>query len=141
MKMGYRPGATPRRTGPKNAPPADVDAYLATLRDAGKRAALEALREQIRAIVPDGVEAISYSMPAFKYKGRPLVGFSAAGEHLSFHTMSPAVKARFDSELAGYSTTKEAVHFTPDRPLPNALIERLVRARMAETDAVGEREG
>jgi len=144
MKMAYRPGSTPRREGAtgttprsqgsRGAPPANVDAYLARVADDGQRSALQDLRRMVREVVPDGVEAISYGMPTFKHKGRPLVGFSAAKEHLSFHTMSPDVKAALGEDLAGFSTTKEAVHFTPDRPLPRALVERAVRARIAENE-------
>jgi uncharacterized protein YdhG (YjbR/CyaY superfamily) len=80
------------------------------------------------------MEVISYGMPAFKYRGRPLVGFTAGKSTCSFHTMSPAVKASLEDELKGYSTTKEAIHFKPDAPLPRALVERIVRARVAEIE-------
>lgn len=135
MKMAWQPGAArPRRAGPRNAPPADHDAYLAGVADADKRAALEDLRRTIHEAAPEAVEGISYSMPAFRFRGRPLVGFTAGKGGCTFHTMSPEVKAAFDAELSGYSTTKAGIHFTPDAPLPRGLVQRIVRARVAEIE-------
>jgi uncharacterized protein YdhG (YjbR/CyaY superfamily) len=68
----------------------------------------------------------------FRLGGKNLVSYSAATGHCSFHVQSPAVMEAHAGNLAGYSTTKGTVHFTPDKPLPTALVTKLVKARMAE---------
>jgi uncharacterized protein YdhG (YjbR/CyaY superfamily) len=115
----------------------DVDAFLAAL-PADTRAALENLRRAIRAATPGAEESINYGVPAFKYRGRPLVSFGAAKSHCSFYVQSPAVMEAHRDELSSYDTSKGTVRFTPDAPLPDALIAKLVRARTAETDATAK---
>ena len=115
---------------------AEIDAVLAAL-PAPEREALEHLRQTIAAAAPEAVESISYGVPAVKYRNRPLVSFGAGKQHCSFYVQSPAVMDAHRADLAGFDTTKGTVHFTPDKPLPDALVERLVRARMAETESVG----
>lgn len=115
-------------------PAAEIDAYLATLPDE-QRAALQDLRTTIRRAAPEAEEAISYSLPAFKYRDRPLVSYGAAKNHCSFYCMSPAVMDAHSDELAAYDTSKGTIRFPPSEPLPGALIEKLVKARLAETDA------
>lgn len=115
----------------------DVDAFLAAL-PAETSAALENLRRAIRAAAPDAEESINYGVPAFKYRGRPLVSFGAAKGHCSFYVQSPAVMDAHGDELASYDTSKGTVRFPPDKPLPDALVAKLVRARLAETDATAK---
>ena len=115
----------------------DVDAFLAAL-PPEMRAALENLRREIRVAAPDAEESINYGVPAFKYRGRPLVSFGAAKGHCSFYVQSPAVMDAHGDELASYDTSKGTVRFTPDKPLPEALVAKLVRARLAETDATAK---
>ena len=122
-------------TGPARSP--EIDAYLASLPE-DRRTALEHLRDTIRAAAPDAVEAISYSIPAFKYRGRPLVSFVAATKHLSFFVQSPAVMEAHRGELEGYDTSAGTIRFTPDTPVPAELVTKLVQARMTETDAAGK---
>jgi uncharacterized protein YdhG (YjbR/CyaY superfamily) len=113
---------------------ARIDAILAALPE-GQRTALQSLRRTIAAAAPDAVEAISYALPAFRYRGRPLVSFGAAKAHVAFYCMSPAAMERHKDLLAGYDTTKGSIRFRPEAPLPDSLVTTLVRARMAETDA------
>ena len=113
---------------------AQIDAYLDAL-SPDKRAALQSLRKTIAAAAPDAVEAISYSMPAFRYRGRPLVSYLAAKAHCSFFPMSGAVIDAHRADLTGFATAKGTIRFTPDHPLPSELVRNIVRARMAETDA------
>ena len=117
----------------------DVDAFLAAL-PPEMRAALENLRRAIRAAAPGIEESINYGVPAFKYRGRSLVSYGAAKSHCSFYVQSPAVMEAHREELASYATSKGTVRFAPDAPLPDALVAKLVRARMAETDATAKRE-
>ena len=120
-------------TGPSARSP-DVDKVLAALPEEA-RAALEALRRTIAAAAPEAVESINYGVPAFKYRGRPLVSFAAAKNHCSFYVQSPAVMEAHRDELSSYDTSKGTLRFTPGAPPPDALVTKLVKARMAETDA------
>jgi uncharacterized protein YdhG (YjbR/CyaY superfamily) len=116
------------------AQPTAIDAFLESIPNA-PRAALEHLRQTIRQAAPDVSESISYGVPAFKYRGRPLVSFGLAKNHCAFYVQSPAVMDAHAAELAGYDTAKGTIRFAPDKPLPDALVRKLVKARMAETDA------
>lgn len=115
-------------------PAVEIDAYLATLPD-DKRAALEKLRAAIRSAAPDAEEAISYGVPAFKYRRRPLVSYAAAKEHCSLFVMSPSVLDAHRDAIGAYDTSKGTIRFPADKPLPDSLVATIVRARMAETDA------
>jgi uncharacterized protein YdhG (YjbR/CyaY superfamily) len=116
----------------------DIDAYLAPL-PADQRAALEQLRRVIAEAAPTAVEGRSYGMPAFRYRGRPLVGFQAARGHLGFYPMSPALIDTHAAELAAFSTSKGTIRFSPESPLPDDLVRTIVRERVAELDAAGRR--
>lgn len=113
---------------------AEIDAVLAALPDE-QRAALEELRQMIGVVAPAATEGISYSVPAFRYRGRPLVSFAAAKSHCALYVMSPAVVDAHRADLQGYDTSKGTIRFRPGQPLPAALVGKLVRARMRETDA------
>jgi uncharacterized protein YdhG (YjbR/CyaY superfamily) len=125
---------------PANASPtgaeamATIDAYLAGL-PRERRTALQALRKTIAAAAPEADEALSYGVPAFRYKGRPLVSYVAAKAHCSFFPMSPTVVDDHRTELTGFDLDKGTIRFQPDSPIPADLVARIVRARMAETDA------
>jgi uncharacterized protein YdhG (YjbR/CyaY superfamily) len=112
----------------------DVEAFLEAVPEA-QRAALEHLRQTIRSVVPDATEQISYGVPMFKHRGRPLVSYGAAKNHCAFYVQSPAVMDAHKGELEGYETAKGTIRFTPDTPLPDALVRRLVEARIAENEA------
>ena len=118
--------------------PNEVDEFLANV-PPGARAALEELRGVIRAAAPEAVEAVAYGVPAFRYRGRPLVSYGAAKAHCSFYVQSPEVIVAHADALRGYRTSKGTVQFQPDDPLPAELITTLVRARMAETGAAASR--
>lgn len=113
---------------------ADVDAILAGLPD-DQRVTLGRLREVIRAAAPDADEGLSYGAPAFRYLGRPLVAYAAAKSHCSLYCMNPALQEAYRSELAPFGTSKGAIRFTPEVPLPDELVTRIVRDRLAEIEA------
>ena len=115
--------------------PATIDAYLATAPD-DARAALEKLRRMIHAAAPDAVESIGYGMPAFKYKGRPLVYFAASKNHCALY--GPAI-VEHQGLLAGYETSKGTIRFSPNKPLPKSLVTKLVKARIADIEAAEAR--
>ena len=109
----------------------DVDAYLATIEEP-KRGTLQALRNTILEIIPDAEQVISYNVPAFRVHGRTVAGFAAFRNHLSYLPFSGSVLPRLTDELTGYSGTKSALHFAVDKPLPKALVETLIAARLEE---------
>lgn len=110
------------------------DAYLATLPD-DQRAALEGLRGQIKASAPEAREVFSYGVPAFRVgpgAGKVLLGYAAMKTHLGLYVFEGELVARFAKQLAGYSTAKGTIRFTPDAPLPAALVAEIVAAKLAE---------
>ena len=120
-------------------PPRTVDEYLSGLKP-DQRAVLEKLRKTIRAAAPGAEEVVSYGIAAFRLK-RMLVGFGASAKHCSFYLMSTtAMKAHRDL-LEGYGTGKGTVHFQPEKPLPAALVRKLVKARIAENTALDKNAG
>lgn len=110
--------------------PTTIDEYLATLR-ADQRAALEKLRKAIRAAAPKAEECISYQLPAFRQNGM-LVGFGATAKHCAFYLMSASTVEAHQDELKDYDTSKGTIRFPAEKPLPAALVRKLVRARIAE---------
>jgi uncharacterized protein YdhG (YjbR/CyaY superfamily) len=111
----------------------DVDEYLTRVPEPA-RSTLQRIRAAIRsAVPPEATEAISYRMPTFRYKG-PLLGFAAFPNHCGLYPMSPAVIEAFKDELKGYPTSKGAIRFPVDKPLPAALVKKLVKARVAENE-------
>lgn len=115
-----------------------IDAYLAALSDE-QRGALARLRKLIQAAVPRAEECISYGLPAFRQDG-PLVGFGAGSSHCALYPFSGHTVAEFQKELRGYDVSKGTIRFQPDRPLPAALVRKIVRARLAENKAAARRQ-
>ena len=115
----------------------EVDAYLRDLEEMKQRT-LEALRCTILEIVPEAEQVISYGVPAFRVEGRIVAGMAAFKDHLSYVPFSGSVLGQLADELDGYTWTKSSLHFAVDRPLPKALVKKLIRARVAEA---GQRSG
>ena len=111
--------------------PRTIDEYLAALGDE-QRAALEKLRKSIRAAAPKAQECISYGLPAFRLDQKPLVALGATTKHCAFYLMSGSIVERHQDELKNYDTSKGTIRFQPDKPLPTALVRKLVLARIAE---------
>lgn len=108
----------------------DIDTYIA-LQPEGVKEILEEMREIIRSVAKDVEEVISYGMPAFKYHGM-LVGFAGAKHHCGFYPWNGSTVAQFKDELQAFGTSKGAIRFPLDQPLPVALIKKIVKARMKE---------
>jgi uncharacterized protein YdhG (YjbR/CyaY superfamily) len=116
---------------------ADVDNYLAALGD-DQRAALEKLRKTIKAAAPDAVETISYQMPAFKIEGRFLVSYAAFKDHCSLFP-GAAVPDELGDEVKPFVAGKGTLQFTPEKPIPAALVKKIVTTRLREIEAAGSR--
>ena len=108
----------------------EVDAYIDDA-PTSVQGPLRAVRALIRATIPDAVEVISYRMPGFSYPGYPykgmIVWFARQRQHIGLYLRPPTI-ADHQKELAGYETTKSAVHLPIGRPIPSALVRKLVRA-------------
>jgi uncharacterized protein YdhG (YjbR/CyaY superfamily) len=119
-------------TAKGNRSPKSVDEYLAGIPEPA-RATFNKLREAIRsAVPPEANEVISYRIPAFKDKG-VLVWFAAFSNHCSLFPTAAVIEA-FKDELKGFSTSKGTIHFPIDKPLPTALVKKLVKARVAQNE-------
>lgn len=108
----------------------DVNTYLAALPAETKRA-LEQLRKTIKSAAPKAEETVSYGVPMFKLNG-PLVSFGAAANHCAFYVQSPEVMEAHKEELKNYDTSKGTIRFQVTKPLPAALVKKLVKARIQE---------
>ena len=111
--------------------PTTIDEYLAIIAD-DKREALANLRKAIRDAAPEAEECISYQLPAFRSKGKMLVGFGATANHCAFYLMSATTVEAHKDELKEYDTSKGTIRFHAENPLPEILVNRLVKARIAE---------
>jgi uncharacterized protein YdhG (YjbR/CyaY superfamily) len=111
-----------------------VDKYLAAVPEE-KRALLEKLRQTITAVVPDAEEILWYQMPTFKFEGRPLVSFGAYQNHCSLFPLSGAIIKAHEDDLKSFVTSKGTIRFTSDKPLPAALVKKIVRARIKQNRA------
>ncbi|MSR60375.1 MAG: hypothetical protein EXS05_22500 [Planctomycetaceae bacterium] len=111
--------------------PKTIDEYLAAV-SADKRAALEKLRKTIKAAVPKAEECISYGLAAFRLDGKPLVALGATDKHCAFYLMSNSTVAAHPDELKGYDSSTGTIRCPADKPLPVALVRKLVKARIAE---------
>ena len=112
-------------------PPETVDEYLAGVDEPG-RSTLGALRAVLARLLPDAEEGIAYGAPAYRVGGKVIAGFSASAKHLSYLPHRGEVLAGMGDAVAGYGTSKGALRFPLDEPLPEALVEQLVAARQAE---------
>jgi len=131
-KSGKRGSAGKGKGTPKS-----IDEYLACVPEPA-RSTLNKIRAAIRsAAPPEATETISYGMPAFKYKG-VLVWFAAFSNHCSLFPTASVVEA-FKNELKAFSTSKGTIHFPTDKPLPTALVKKLVKARVARVESAKRR--
>jgi uncharacterized protein YdhG (YjbR/CyaY superfamily) len=114
---------------------AEVDTYIAAL-PPDQRDALTALRARLQTLLPDHLEVMSYAMPGFRQpgpKGRMVVGYAAFARHLGLYPHSGSVIPQID--CTPFKTSKSGVLFTPDRPLPDALLQKIIATRQAEIAA------
>jgi len=126
-KTGRRPAAK-RRSAPKTA-----DEYLARVPEPA-RSTLNTLRAAIRSALPaEATETLSYRIPAFQHHG-VLVWYAAFSKHCSFFPTAAIIQA-FKNDLKGYSLSKGTIQFPTDKPLPTALVKKMVKARLAQHES------
>jgi uncharacterized protein YdhG (YjbR/CyaY superfamily) len=123
-----KPGSTPAK---KSGPAQTVEEYLAALPEEA-RATLEKLRKVVKAAAPKATEVISYQIPMYKHHGM-LVGFAAFKDHCSFFPGANPIAMHKD-ELKAYETSKGTIRFPFGKPLPAALVKKLVKTRVAENE-------
>ncbi|MGZ4147896.1 MAG: iron chaperone [Actinomycetota bacterium] len=114
--------------------PASVEAYLKGLTPQ-QRSAVQKLRETIAAAAPDAEEGITYSMPGFLLGGKGLMAYAAFSDHYSFFPMSTRAIDAHRDELGSRVTGKGTIAFEYGRPLPTALVKKIVKTRLAEAEA------
>ncbi|HEY6626436.1 MAG TPA: DUF1801 domain-containing protein [Ignavibacteriaceae bacterium] len=106
-----------------------IDEYIKTFpKDIQK--ILELVRETIKEAAPNAEEAISYQIPTFKLNGN-LVHFAAFKNHIGFYP-APSGQKAFEKELSGYKSGKGSIQFPIDKPMPLALIKKIVKYRVKE---------
>ena len=115
----------------KSASAQTVDSYLAALPEE-VRGTLEKIRKAIKAAAPKATEVISYQMPMYKHHGM-LVGFAAFKDHCSFFPGTKAIATHKD-ELKAYKTSKGTIRFPVGKPLPAALVKKLVKVKVAQNE-------
>ena len=113
--------------------PMSHDAYLAG-RPSDQRACLGALRAGIVRLLPGAEEVMSYAMPGFRLGGKVVAGYAGHARNCGFYPHSGRVIPAFSEELdrLGFRHSAGAISFTPEHPLPENLVARLLAARLAE---------
>lgn len=113
-----------------------VDEYLANTPEPA-RSTLKHIRAVIKSVVPkETTEVISYRIPMFKYNGM-LVGYAAFAKHCSLFPTGSGVIEMFSKELKGYRTSRGTIQFPSDKPLPDALLKKIVKQRIKENRELG----
>lgn len=112
---------------PKNV----VDIHLARISEP-HRSTLQSLRETILEEIPEAEEVISYGFPGYKLDGKIICGFDAFKNHCSFFPHSSLVIPELEHELRNYKTSKGALQFAIDKPLPKALVRKLIKTRLRQ---------
>lgn len=124
---------TTKKPTSRTAAAKTVNEYLAAA-PKRERAALQKIRRTIKATAPDAVEGMAYGLAGYKYRGRSLVYFGYWTTHCSLYGVGNGVIDAHSKELKNYDKTKGTIKFTADAPLPEPLVRKLVKWRMAYID-------
>ena len=118
----------------KNYSAAGVEGYIASVPE-GQRAMLRKLRAQIKAAAPGAEEKIAWGVPAYKYNGKYICGFSSFKAHCAINPFCNVKSILSEADLKGFETTLFFIRFTPEKPLGASLVRKLVKAKMKLIDA------
>jgi uncharacterized protein YdhG (YjbR/CyaY superfamily) len=121
----------------QSKPEVTVDGYLEDLPDK-ENAVLTRIRKAIKTAAPKAVEKISYKIPVYRLKG-DLIAFAAFKEHCSLITMSTNVIKKLKKELDTYKISGTTIQFNPDKPIPPALVRKIVSLRIRENSEAAEK--
>ena len=119
-----------------------VDDYLHEL-EPDDREAIDRVYALARAEVPEAEQGKGYGMPALVYRGKQRISVMRAKKHIGIYPFSPdAVTSVADSvrAVADSGLDKGTIRFQPERPIPDELVRRIVRERMAEIDTASSRQ-
>ena len=108
-----------------------VDAYINEIEEP-KRSTLAHLRGQLSSMLPGATEEISYGAPVWVLNGKKVAGFCSFKSHLVYSTHGKTVTETLAADLAGFKVSKASFQFAIDQKLPDALVEKLIAARLAE---------
>ena len=129
--MAAKAAKTVARTATKKAAPKTVDGYIAAA-PKEQRAALERIRKTIKAAAPKATEGLSYGIVGFKQNGKYVAYFGSWKEHIALYGVGGNVIDAHAVELRPYVQSKGTIQFPADRPIPYALVTRIVKARVTE---------
>lgn len=110
-----------------------IDDYLKKV-PVEQRKLLEDLRKEMRRLLPDAEEAISYGLPCFKVYGKVVGGFAANKNFCSYYPFAGSTLGLLKKELADYSQTLSALHFTAEKPLTKKLVKLLVDTKLQQIE-------
>lgn len=116
-----------------------IDDYVATLTPE-QQAATTHLRTTVKRLYPDATDGWSYSMPTIKYRGHGLVAFMVYAHHIGFYPFGGAPIEAVKDQLTNYKTSKGAVQFTIDKPLPQDALERMIHIRAEQIEQLTPKE-
>jgi uncharacterized protein YdhG (YjbR/CyaY superfamily) len=116
----------------------EVSEYVDGL-DEPARSTIGAIYRVARETVPDAVEGVGYGMPALRYREKPLLSVMQAKAHLGLYPFSPAAIEAVADRLGGFGTAKGTIRFTPEHPLPDSLVDRIILLRRDQIDAAKKR--
>jgi len=94
---------------------------------------LKKIRALVKKLVPGITEKISYGMPMFFYPTM-FFGYAAFKNHCSIFPCSKAVIIQFKKELSSYKTSAGTIQFTLEKPIPQTLLKKIIRTRLAEIE-------
>lgn len=117
-----------------------LSAYLAGLPEPG-RGVLTAIADRARAILPDATEGVGYGMPALLHRGKALLAVRVTARHLALYPYSGRTVSSLAGELErlGFGFSSGAIRFSTERPLPDAVVDRIVHLRRDEIDLALDR--
>lgn len=107
----------------------DIEAYLNNA-TSSQKAEFERIRKIVKEVAPSAEESISYGVPCFKHKGRPLVYFGAFKNHMSIYPASDDLVDAVGGDLAKFRTSKGTLQFTEVNPIPESVIKEIIEFRL-----------